>query len=61
MDHRELCHSVHEEIDRLPERYRQVILLCYIEGLSTEQAARILDCPHSTVKGRLVARSRDSP
>jgi RNA polymerase sigma factor (sigma-70 family) len=58
MDHRELCHSVHVEIDRLPDRYRQVVLLCYIEGLSTEQAARILDCPHGTVKGRLV-RARE--
>jgi RNA polymerase sigma factor (sigma-70 family) len=58
MDHRDLCHSVHQEIDRLPERYRQAILLCYMQGVSTEEAARILNCPHSTLKGRLV-RARE--
>jgi RNA polymerase sigma factor (sigma-70 family) len=58
MDHRDLCHSVHQEIDHLPERYRQAVLLCYMQGFSTEEAARIVDCPHSTLKGRLV-RARE--
>jgi RNA polymerase sigma factor (sigma-70 family) len=58
MDHRDLCHSVHQEIDHLPERYRQAVLLCYMQGFSTEEAARILDCPHGTLKGRLV-RARE--
>jgi RNA polymerase sigma factor (sigma-70 family) len=30
---------LHEEIDRLPERHRLPVVLCYLEGLSYEQAA----------------------
>jgi RNA polymerase sigma factor (sigma-70 family) len=48
---------LHEEIHRLPERYRGPILLCYFEGLTHEQAARHLDWPVGTVRSRL-ARAR---
>ncbi len=41
------------EIDRLPERYRIVIVLCHLEGLSTEAAARQLGCPVGTIWARL--------
>ena len=50
--------ELHEEIARLPERYRQPVVLCYLEGLSTEAAALRLGCPHGTVLSRL-ARARD--
>ena len=43
---------------RLPEKYRVLVLLCYFEGLTHEQAALRLGCPIGTVKGRL-ARARD--
>jgi RNA polymerase sigma factor (sigma-70 family) len=44
-----------EEINRLGERYRQAIVLCYLEGLTAAEAARRLDCPTGTVESRLAA------
>ncbi len=49
---------LHEEVGRLPEKYRVPVLLCYFEGRTHEEAARHLGCPLGTVKGRL-ARARD--
>ncbi len=34
------CPELHEEIDRLPERYRLPVVLCYLEGLTHDQAAQ---------------------
>ena len=48
----------HEEVGRLPERYRAAIVLCYLEGLTHEQAARHLGWPIGTVQSRL-ARGRE--
>jgi RNA polymerase sigma factor (sigma-70 family) len=48
---------LHQEIDRLPERYRVAFVLCDLEGLSHERAARQLGWPVGTVKSRL-ARAR---
>ncbi len=30
---------IHQEIDRLPERYRRPVVLCYLEDMSYQQAA----------------------
>ncbi len=49
---------IHEEVRRLPEKYRSLVLLCYFEGLTHEQAAERLGCPIGTVKGRL-SRARE--
>src|SRR5262249_30805654 len=38
----ELERLLHEEIDRLPERYRSPVILCDLEGRTHEQAARHL-------------------
>src|SRR5262249_4223767 len=47
-----------EEISRLPEKYRQPILLCYLSGQTNEEAARRLGCPAGTIATRL-ARARE--
>ena len=52
------CPELHEEINRLPERYRLPVVLCYLEGLTHEQAAQRLGWPLGTVESRL-ARARD--
>jgi RNA polymerase sigma factor (sigma-70 family) len=49
---------IHEELDRIPERYRAVLVLCYLEGSSQQQAAQRLGWPLGTVQSRL-ARGRD--
>jgi RND family efflux transporter MFP subunit len=48
----ELEHVLHEEIDRLPDRYRAPVVLCDLEGRTHEQAARHLGWPVGTVKSR---------
>src|SRR5262249_10261511 len=48
-----------EEVNRLPDRYRAPVVLCYFEGRTNEQAARLLGCPPGTVFSRLAeARAR---
>jgi RNA polymerase sigma-70 factor (ECF subfamily) len=42
-----------EEIGRLPERHRAAVVLCDLEGLPHEEAARRLGCPVGTVESRL--------
>jgi len=57
--HDDLGHVLHEEIDRLPERFRVSVVLCDLEGRTHEQAARHLGWPVGTVKSRLTrARER---
>ncbi|WP_165067857.1 sigma-70 family RNA polymerase sigma factor [Paludisphaera rhizosphaerae] len=50
--------AVQEEVGRLPARYREIIVLCFWEGLTQEQAAARLGCPIGTVRSRS-ARARD--
>jgi RNA polymerase sigma factor (sigma-70 family) len=48
---------LHEELGRLPIGYRMAVMLCDLEGLTHEQAARQLGLPAGTVRSRL-ARGR---
>lgn len=50
--------AIHEEVGRLPRKYRDPIILCYLEGLTHDEAAMRLGWPVGTVRGRL-ARARD--
>jgi RNA polymerase sigma factor (sigma-70 family) len=59
---RDLRPVLDEELARLPERLRLPVLLCYVEGHTTAQAARLLGCPRGTILSRLAtarARLRD--
>jgi RNA polymerase sigma factor (sigma-70 family) len=49
---------IHQEIDRLPERYRKPVVLCYLEDMTYQQAAAQLGWSEATIRGRLV-RARD--
>jgi RNA polymerase sigma factor (sigma-70 family) len=49
---------LHQEVDRLPERFRAVVVLCDLEGRTHAEAARLLNCPPGTVTVR-VSRARE--
>jgi len=57
-DGSELRPLLDEEMNRLPERYRLPLVLCYLEGKTNEEAARQLGCPPGTIFSRL-ARGRE--
>jgi RNA polymerase sigma factor (sigma-70 family) len=50
--------ELHEELARLPEKYRVPLVLCYLQGMTTEVAARQLGCPQGTILCRL-SRGRE--
>ena len=50
---RELAEAIDGELDRLPSNYRDVLLLCGMQGLTNVQAADRLNCPVGTVDSRL--------
>ncbi len=56
-DRPEIPRVVQEELGRLPERLRAPLVLCYLEGMTHDLAARELRCPVGTVRSRL-ARAR---
>jgi RNA polymerase sigma factor (sigma-70 family) len=55
---RELLHILDDEMQDLPDKYREPLVLCYLEGLTRDEAAQRLGCPLGTLKSRL-ERGRD--
>jgi RNA polymerase sigma factor (sigma-70 family) len=49
--------ALHQQINRLPAKYRVLIVLCDLEGKTRKEAAQQLAVPEGTVAGRL-ARAR---
>jgi RNA polymerase sigma-70 factor (ECF subfamily) len=49
--------ELHEELGRLPQSFQAPLVLCYLEGMTQEQAAARLGWPLGTVQSRL-ARGR---
>jgi RNA polymerase sigma factor (sigma-70 family) len=55
---RELRSLLDEELRQLPAKYREPLILCYLEGKTNEQAARQLGWPAGSMSRRL-ARGRE--
>jgi len=54
----ELAEQVELAIAALPERFRAILVLCDLEGLSYQEAAEVEHCPVGTVKSRLFTARR---
>ena len=50
--------ALHEEVSRLPEKFRLPVLLCHLGGKTHDEAAAELNWPLGTVRSRL-SRARD--
>jgi RNA polymerase sigma factor (sigma-70 family) len=50
---RDLRPVLDAEVNRLPEKYRAPVVLCYLEGMSYAQAAQVLECSKGAVALRL--------
>ena len=50
---REQIAALHQEVDRLAEKYRVPLVLCCFEGRTHAEAAQLLNCPVGTVGTRL--------
>jgi RNA polymerase sigma factor (sigma-70 family) len=51
----DLAPVVDEELSRLPDKYRVLIVLCDLEGVTRKEVARRLDIPEGTAASRLAA------
>jgi biotin carboxyl carrier protein len=55
---REMRNILDDELKRLPERYRATLILCYLECVTRDEAAKRLGVSLTTLHGRL-ERARD--
>ena len=47
-----------QELNRLPDKYREAVVLCELQGKTREEAARQLGLPIGTLSGRLTTARR---
>jgi RNA polymerase sigma-70 factor (ECF subfamily) len=52
-EQRERLEKVRAAVMDLPVEFRETVVLCELEEMSYEQAARTLDCPIGTIRSRL--------
>src|SRR5262249_8903684 len=52
-DRQELLAALDEEMQRLPQRYRQLLVMCYLQGKTHDQAARELGWPRGSMSRHL--------
>jgi RNA polymerase sigma factor (sigma-70 family) len=45
--------TLHDELGSLPRTFREPLVLCYLDGMTQEQAAAQLRCPLGTIQSRL--------
>jgi RNA polymerase sigma factor (sigma-70 family) len=50
---REVQLVLDEELNRLPEKYRAPLVLCFLEGMTQDEAARQLGWPRDVLRGRV--------
>lgn len=53
VENQELQRYIHREIDKLPPKYRSIIILRYLEEFSLQEISETLDIPLGTVKTRI--------
>lgn len=49
----EIVETVRKSVLSLPTHYREVVVLCELQEMSYEEAAKVLACPVGTVRSRL--------
>lgn len=50
---RERIQQVRAAVQDLPAEFREAVVLCELEEMSYEEAARLMDCPIGTIRSRL--------
>ncbi|HEX8832610.1 MAG TPA: sigma-70 family RNA polymerase sigma factor, partial [Abditibacteriaceae bacterium] len=53
VEREELRQQVRSTVAEMPEKLRQVLVMCDIQGMAYDQIAQVLSCPIGTVKSRL--------
>lgn len=53
IEREELRQQVRGTVAEMPEKLRSVLVMCDIQGMSYDDAAKVIECPIGTVKSRL--------
>src|SRR5262249_62020808 len=53
IEKREMYQALREELQRLPEKYRVPLVLCYFDGRTHDEAARAIGLPRGAMAERI--------